>query len=291
MTEIRVGSIEAGGTKFILAVLDENFKILVQERIPTTGPQETLEKCCEFFLANRVDALGIGSFGPIGVNQSAANYGKILTTPKAGWSGVDVVGKLKNVLHVPLSFTTDVNASAYGEYVLGAGKEVGSLAYFTVGTGIGGAVVQDGRFIGGISHSEMGHATVIQHPDDHFAGGCPFHQNHCFEGLAAGPTIEARTGVAGELLPRDHEVFKFISYYAAQIAFNAFVNFAPARIVFGGSVLSEAELPAIRKYLTELNNGYVEIPDLGELVQLSHITDNGSATVGNGALALEMLRK
>ncbi|WP_125705568.1 ROK family protein [Lacticaseibacillus daqingensis] len=285
----RLGSIEAGGTKFVLAVADEQYQILASKRVPTTTPAETLAACAAFFAANPVDALGIGSFGPIGINPGTPEYGHVLKTPKAGWEGADIVGTLKAALNVPIAFTTDVNASAYGEYSVGAGKDAHSLVYFTIGTGIGGGAIQDGRFVGGRAHAEMGHAVVLPHPDDHFAGVCRFHGNRCFEGMASGPSIEARTGQPGETVPRTAPVFDYISYYAAQLAFNTYVNLAPEKIVFGGSVLSDAELPKVRQYFAELNNGYVDAGDLTTLICLSGVPNNGSATIGDFAMAKALL--
>jgi fructokinase len=285
MVEKHYGSIEAGGTKFVLAVADANMQVLQKESLPTTTPAATLQACVDFFTANPVVALGVGSFGPIDINEQSATYGHILKTPKPGWANADVVGTLKAGLHIPVAFTTDVNASAYGEYIGGRAKDADSVVYFTIGTGIGGGAVQNGHFIGGIAHAEMGHALVTLHPDDHFAGSCPFHGNRCFEGVASGPAIEARTGQRGENLPRTNPVFKFVAYYAAQMAFNAYVNLAPARIVFGGSVLSDAEMPLVRQYFAEFNHGYVQTPDLDALIQTTVVDGNGSATLGDLALA------
>lgn len=171
------GSIEAGGTKFVLAIGDEHFNILKTNQIPTTTPEETISKTIEFFKENTVSSLSVGSFGPIDIKPESPTYGYITTTPKAGWANVDLLGKLKGELDIPMVFTTDVNSSAYGEMIVTGGK---SLVYFTIGTGIGGGAVQDGKFIVGFSHAEMGHQYVKRHPDDlDFAGVCPFHGD-CF---------------------------------------------------------------------------------------------------------------
>ncbi|WP_338208728.1 ROK family protein [Lactiplantibacillus paraxiangfangensis] len=286
----RLGSIEAGGTKFVVAVADETMQTQERARIATTTPEETLGKCVAFFESHPVDALGIGSFGPIDIRKDSATYGHVLATPKKGWEGADIVGTLKAALNVPIAFTTDVNASAYGEYRFGAGETNHSLVYFTIGTGIGGGAIQDGHFIGGRAHSEMGHTMVVAHPDDHFEGACPFHGNRCFEGMAAGPAIEKRTGQRGEDLSRDNVVFDYVSYYAAQLVFNTYLNFAPEKIVFGGSVLSDAEMPKIRKYVEQLNNNYVALPDLDDLIVRSQVPNNGSATVGDYAMAADLLK-
>ena len=79
-----VGSIEAGGTKFILAVQDvEIGETVATDRIPTTAADETLKKSAEFFKKHPVDALGIGTFGPIDINPNSHTFGYILDTPNA----------------------------------------------------------------------------------------------------------------------------------------------------------------------------------------------------------------
>lgn len=283
----KLGSIEAGGTKFVLAAADETYHVEAKTKIPTLEPSVTLGACIDFFKEHPVDAIGLGSFGPIGIKTGTPEYGHILATPKPGWAGTPIVDTLTQALDVPVYFTTDVNASVYGEYIAGAAKDVESAVYFTIGTGIGGGAIQDGHFIGGYSHLEMGHAPVMLHPDDHFKGTCPFHGNQCFEGVAAGPTIEARTGIRGENLNRDHQVFDFIDYYAAQMAYNAYVNLMPAKIIFGGSVVADADMPRIQAYFDKLNNGYVQVPK--DLIVHSHFPDNASATVGDFALAANLL--
>lgn len=289
MTKQLFGSIEAGGTKFVVAVGDSELNIIEKAQFPTTTPAETLAKCVDFFTAHPVSALGIGSFGPIDIDQKSATYGQVLATPKPGWAGADVVGTLKAALNVPTAFTTDVNASAYGEYIAGTGKDVDSLVYFTIGTGIGGGAIQDGKFIGGTGHAEMGHALCVPRPDDDYQGTCPFHGRHCFEGMAAGPSLEGRTGIPGQDLPRDNKAFEFISDYIAQMLFNTYVNLRPAKIILGGSVLSDAELPMVRDYFEKYNNGYVATPDLTELIVMSKMPNNSSATVGDFALAKQVL--
>ena len=62
------GSIEAGGTKFVLAIGDEQFNILKTNQIPTTSPEETITRTIEFFKENPVKSLAVGSFGPIDIN-------------------------------------------------------------------------------------------------------------------------------------------------------------------------------------------------------------------------------
>ncbi len=282
--EKRYGSIEAGGTKFVLAIGDEALGIINTHQIPTTTPKETLSKAISFFKENSVDAIGVGAFGPLDINSDSPTYGYITATPKPSWEGVDLLGKIKDKLNLPISFTTDVNASAYGEMVTTGLKDI---VYFTIGTGIGGSAVQKGRFIGRRGHAEMGHQTVKRHPKDvDFEGICPFHKD-CLEGLASGPTISARLKKRGEDVEENDEVWELISYYIAQAAVNATLTLVPERIILGGGVMSQSSmLKKVQRHFLDLLNGYVSLPcDIQDYITLPSVENNGSATVGNFALA------
>ena len=232
------GSLEAGGTKFVCAVGNEQFEVIEKVQFPTTTPIETLDKTIEFFSRfDNLASLAVGSFGPIDIDQNSKTYGYITTTPKPHWANVDIVGALRRALNVPIYFTTDVNSSAYGEVVArnNAGGRIENLVYYTIGTGIGAGAIQRGEFAGGIGHPEMGHYYVAKHPMDvekEFNGVCPFH-NGCLEGLAAGPSLEARTGVRGENIELNSSVWDIQAYYIAQAAIQATVTFRPDVIVFG----------------------------------------------------------
>ena len=111
----RVGSIEAGGTKFIVAVQDiDSGEIVAKDRISTEDPKKTLQDSADFFKKNPIDALGIGTFGPIDINPNSRTFGYILDTPKPGWSGTDFKDFFERELNIPVVITTDVNASCYG---------------------------------------------------------------------------------------------------------------------------------------------------------------------------------
>lgn len=285
-----LGSIEAGGTKFILAVKDtETGKIVAKKRVPTTNAKETLQKSLDFFKEHPVDALGIGTFGPIDINQKSRTFGYILDTPKRGWSGTNFKGFFEDNLHIPVVMTTDVNASAYGEYIARGKDNDKTYYYITIGTGIGAGIVQGGKFVGLNNHPEIGHMFIRTYPGDDYAGNCPFHGNKCAEGMAAGPTLKGRTGIAGEDLPRDNTVFTYLNYYVAQVLYNSYMAMRPDVMVVGGSVLNEDDLKQVRKYFDEFNNNYVATPNLDELIVRPAVADNGSATLGDFELAKQAL--
>ncbi|MDN6085242.1 MAG: ROK family protein [Lactococcus plantarum] len=286
-----LGSIEAGGTKFVCSVGTEQFEVKHSSTFPTTTPQKTLKQAIDFFKSFDVVAIGIGSFGPIDIIRESKTYGYVMSTPKPYWSDVDMIGLLKKELNVPMYFTTDVNASAYGELIANENQGSQSLVYFTIGTGIGAGAIQKGQFIGGISHAEMGHQFVKRHPKDlEFKGICPFHGD-CLEGVASGPSLKARTGISGENISLDSEVWDIQAYYIAQAAISATLTLAPSKIIFGGGVMAQEHMIArVRTHFKALLNDYVMTPPLEDYLQLTSIADNGSATLGNFALALKELR-
>ncbi len=288
-----LGSIEAGGTKFVCAIGNENYQIKDQITFPTTTPAETLQKTVDYFKQFAVDAIGIASFGPIEVRKTAPNYGYITDTPKKGWANTDFVGRLTKTIKVPVFFTTDVNGSAYGEYVMAqlANEDVDSLVYYTIGTGVGGGAIINGKLVGSLGHPEMGHVKVKRHPDDtNFAGVCPFHQD-CLEGLVSGPTFEARLNKPGKEVPLSNPVWDIMSYYVAQAALQATLILRPDKIVFGGGVTSEQFLEKVRRDFKALLNDYVHVPSLEKYITMPEIINNGSATVGDFALAKRLLRE
>ena len=213
------GGIEAGGTKFVCAVATDANDILAESRFPTTTPAETIERAVAFFREHQgsggLAALGIASFGPVDPNPNSPTFGTITTTPKPGWAHTDLAGAIGEALSVPVGFDTDVNGAALAEYRWGAAEGLDTFVYLTIGTGIGGGCVANGKLVHGLIHPEMGHIRV-PHDRDHdpFPGVCPFHGD-CLEGLAAGPAIESRWGQRAETLPADHPAWPLEANYLA----------------------------------------------------------------------------
>lgn len=92
---MRIGAIEAGGTKFICGIGNENGEIEDQISFPTEHPEVTLPKVIQYFQGKQVEAIGIGSFGPIDIHTDSRAYGYVTTTPKPGWGNYDMLGTLK----------------------------------------------------------------------------------------------------------------------------------------------------------------------------------------------------
>lgn len=282
------GSLEAGGTKFVCAVGNTDFDIVDKVQFPTTTPEETITKTIAYFksFGDDLAAIAIGSFGPIDMDKSSATYGYITTTPKPYWANCDIVGPISKELGLPIYFTTDVNSSAFGEKLLRPG--VDSLVYYTIGTGIGAGAIQQDQFIGGLGHTEAGHTYVMPHSSDvdsGFLGVCPLHKG-CLEGMAAGPSLEARSGTRGELIPIDSDIWDVQAYYIAQAALQATMLYRPEVIVFGGGVMAQEHMvKRVHEKFTDLLNGYLPVPDLNHYIVTPVVADNASATIGNFALA------
>lgn len=241
-----LGAIEAGGTKFVLAIGSAPDAIIARTSIPTRDPQSTVAAALAWFAQHpRIEGLGLGTFGPVGLDPTRSDWGHILSTPKPGWSGFDLAGSLGDALQVPVAVETDVNAAAVAEARLGAGRGGSALAYMTVGTGIGVGLVLDGHCVHGAAHPEMGHYYPRRPPLDTDAGSCPFHGD-CLEGLASGPAIQKRWGATLSELPADHPAHALVASYLAQACHTLFATTAVETVVIGGGVLATPGLlPAI----------------------------------------------
>ncbi|WP_062354007.1 ROK family protein [Bacillus kwashiorkori] len=291
---MKFGSIEAGGTKFVCAIGDETGKITESITMPTRTPAETIPEVIEFFKKEKIDALGIGSFGPIDVNQTSPTYGRILNTPKLAWQNYPFLQVIEEELKIPVGFTTDVNTAALAESTYGAAKGLNSCLYITIGTGIGAGAIVNGQLLQGISHPEMGHIIVRRHPEDHFDGFCPFHHD-CLEGLAAGPAIEKRWGKKGFELADDKKVWEMEAYYIAQALVQYITIIMPEKIIIGGGVAKQAHLfPLIRQKVKELLNGYFTQPQFNEQIDDYIVPvglDGDAGIIGGFVLAARTIAK
>lgn len=261
----RLAGLELGGTKVTLALSEAGSSEFLSPpvRIPTTSPVETLSAALVALDAleqrhGPVAALGLASFGPLGVSPGSPNYGRFFETPKPGWSHFDLIGSIRAVRPtLRLALDTDVNGAAVGEARWDPNADSDSLAYVTVGTGIGVGLLVHGRPVHGLMHPEAGHIPVRRHPDDTYPGHCPFHGD-CLEGLACGPAIAARTGQLGETLALDHPVWSLSGYYLGQLFASLLLTLSVRSLRVGGSVgLHPTVLDAARASAFETLKGYL----------------------------------
>lgn len=259
---MRLGALEAGGTKMVCAVGDETGKIFEQISIPTVTPQETIPQMIKYFRKAKIDALGIGCFGPIDPNRNSDTYGYITSTPKLAWRNYNIVGAFKEALACPVGFDTDVNGSVLGEATFGQAKGKNCVVYVTIGTGVGAGIFIEGKLLHGMLHPEAGHVLIQKRSDDQYRGKCPYHEN-CLEGLASGPAIEKRWGQKAATLKARKEVWDLEGYYIAQALSGYILTLSPEMIILGGGVMHQEQLfPIIRNYVKELLNGYIITKEL-----------------------------
>lgn len=292
-----LGGIEAGGTKYVCAVGVHPNEPLLEKRFPTRDPEATIAEAVSFFQDatesyGPIRAMGIGTFGPADIHPRSPGYGSILTTPKKGWEGFNVVNAIREGLGtpIPIAFDTDVNAAVIGEAEYGIAKNHRFVAYVTVGTGIGAAYLHDGQLIHGRMHPEVGHMIM---PDYDAAVGkstnvCPFHES-CFEGRAAGPAIQERWGTPGHELPEDHEAWDLHAAYLAAGCVNLTAVWSPDLIILGGGVFQKAGLiDRVRREFERLAGGYWSLPPLDLYLQTPAL-DQHAGIVGSLALAQRLL--
>lgn len=286
---MRLGALEAGGTKMVCAVGDENGNICDRISVPTRKPEETIPPILDYFRNHNIEALGIGSFGPVNPVRGTECYGYITSTPKLAWQNYNIVGVFERELGCPVGFDTDVNASMLGEVIFGAAKGLDSSIYITVGTGIGAGIYVNGALLHGMMHPEAGHMLVSRHPSDDYPGRCPFHGN-CLEGMASGSAIEERWGAKAYELTDRREVWELEAYYLAQACVNYTLILSPRRILLGGGVMHQEQLfPLIREEYGRMMGGYVRTKELEKPEQyiIPYSLNDNQGVMGCLQLAVE----
>jgi fructokinase len=289
------GGVEAGGTKVICVVGSGPGAILDECRIEVTDPVPTLGAVVDFLRAatrggRRLDAIGVASFGPVELRRDHPDFGRITATPKPRWAGTDMIGPFAAAFGVPVGFDTDVNAAALAEGHWGAARGLDTYVYLTIGTGIGGGVVADGRLVGGLGHPEVGHMAVPRQPGDAFEGSCPFHGD-CLEGLASGPAVGRRFGRRAELLEGADQAAAaaLVGFYLAAVARALISVMAPQRIVVGGGL---AGLPGLFEATrTELPRQLAGYPGLPEHAATDFIVPAGLGGMAGPCGALLLARR
>ena len=290
------GGIEAGGTKFVCAVGTGPGDVRGEARFPTTSPEECIRRSVEFFVEmgrehGPLSAVGIASFGPVDPNPASPTFGHVTTTPKPGWAHTDLAGPVGRALGVPVGFDTDVNGAALGESKWGAARGLDTFVYVTVGTGIGGGAMVNGRLVHGLMHPEMGHVMPPHdRTEDPFAGACPYHGD-CLEGLASGPAIEQRWGIKARELEPDHPAWELEAKYLAHGILPQIYILSPQRIIMGGGVMDQAHLfPRIRRHVRAILNDYIQSPVLlGDMEEYIVPPGLGNRAGVLGAIALAQL--
>ena len=283
------GGIETGGTKWALAVGTGPEDLHASQTLPTTTPGETLDRAVAFFeQEGPVDAIGVGSFGPIDQKPESPTWGYITSTPKPGWAYTDVGQEIRRRLDVPVAFDTDVNAAALGEHRWGAAQGLDTFSYITVGAGIGGGGMARGRLLHGLVHPEFGHLRIPHDRDyDPFEGVCPYHRD-CWEGLASAIALERRWGAPPVELDDDPRIWQLEAEYLGLGVVAVTCILSPERIILGGGVMERPQLvELVRHEVHVLLNDYLDAPSLRDGLE-SYVTlpELGPRAGVLGAIAL-----
>jgi fructokinase len=279
--------VELGGTKCVAILARGPDEVLARETVPTKTPDETLGTIAAILAEWQFDALGVASFGPVDLDPHSPTYGYITSTPKPGWAGADVLGRLRQAAGVPAAFDTDVNGAALAEMRWGAGQGFDDFAYVTVGTGVGVGLIANGLPMRGFAHCELGHIRVARLPGDAFPGSCPYHGD-CVEGLAAGPSLIARIGAERvKDLQFDDPLWDSVVWALAQLCHAIVCASAPRGIAIGGGVIDNHPhlLQRIEAKLVGSLNGYMTLPS-GEPYLRSPALGRDAGPLGAIALAM-----
>lgn len=189
--------IDLGGTNIKVGLFDTELTLLGRKSAATdaaSGPEHVIERIAdttrEILAARKLDmrnvrAAGIGAPGPSNIKEGIIAFAPNMP----GFENVHMKKMLAERLKVPVVFENDANAACWGEYVAGVGKGVSDMVLLTLGTGIGGGVVSNGRLLHGYDDAaaELGH-TII------YSGGrqCGCGQRGCVEAYASANSTAAR---------------------------------------------------------------------------------------------------
>jgi len=265
MAQTIYGAVELGGTMITTIIARDTKSIIRKKVFPTLNPKDSIQDIINFFKSGFTDtdflmqAIGIGSFGPLDLNPESRTFGYITSTPKQGWEFFNIKGEIEKALGVKAYLETDVNAAALGEYFLFPANRIRNLAYITIGTGIGAGIIINGKLIHGLVHPEFGHIRIPHDfRKDPFQGICPFHRD-CFEGLASGPAMTERWHQPPEEIPIDHMAWSLEGEYIAYAVANLICTVSPEIIVIGGGVMYRHHLYKIVQEKTRsVLNGYIK---------------------------------
>lgn len=252
--------VELGGSKCVCLLATGPDDVRERIEIPTEFPQVTLPAIAAVLARWRdgegAAGLGVATFGPVELDEASPRYGRVLSTPKPGWTLANLTG-LAEAAGAPMALDTDVNGAALAEGLWGAAQGLRSWTYITVGTGVGVGGIVDGQPVRGLGHSEAGHLRVPRRDPRAWPGACPFHGD-CVEGLASGAAVAARTGRSAKSLPADDPAWNEVVETLAGLLHNLVLTTTPQRILLGGGVPSGHPhlLPRLRRALADSLGGY-----------------------------------
>ncbi len=251
MSNLALG-IDIGGTNLVAAVLDPQGAMPAKFSTPTLAAeggevviQRIIALARQTMQAYPVRAIGVGSAGQINPQTGTCTFAN---ENLPGWTGMPIRARLEEALGLPVTVDNDANAAALGEFRFGAGQGARHMICLTVGTGIGGGIIVDGKLLHGArgSAGEVGHIIVE-------AGGahCPCGMQGCLEAYASATAIVRRTR---EALAASHPVTALhrMEPLTAKAIFKAAED---------GDALAEAIVERTAKYLAVGLAGMINLTD------------------------------
>eukprot|EP01084_Bolivina_argentea_P020031 37290_1 len=297
---MRLAGVEGGGTTWRVAIAKGHpTNVVESETFYTSEDADVTLKMVKNWLDEReFDALGICTFGPIDPRPHSDKYGWITTSPKPGWSDVDVISALSDGT-VPVAFDTDVNAPALAEYRWNARPFENSCAYITVGTGVGVGLVINGSTVHGLLHPEAGHLCLQRYPGDESFKGVDKLFGASIEGLVSTPALAARKGCSRDELPdlSDHDpIWEPTAHALATLCASLILVVSPERIVLSGGVMKRTILyDKVRHHTQKLLHGYINLPSITTNAINDYIVPDGfegkAGTIGALTLAQDALER
>ncbi len=212
--------VDLGGTNLRIAAVDESGKLLAKTELETgvsRGREHVIDELCRATEAMQAKYKGVAELCGIGVGVPGlidSESGRLLESPNLpGWSNYDVKGDIERRLGTAVILENDANAAALGEQWLGAGRDVESMCMYTLGTGVGGGLVLNGKIWRGWNGmaGELGHCNVEPegHPCNCGSHGCLEQYASATavvrmarEALASGAATELRKAADEELTAR-----------------------------------------------------------------------------------------
>ena len=230
--------------------------------------------------------MGVGSFGPIGIDPQQETYGKILATPKKGWQQFDFLGTLKNgIPPLVLPGRQMSMLRLLGNWKQGAAQGMRSCVYLTIGTGIGAGIVITRK-----SSRRRSSGSWAYFCETASAGRLCRHLSlsQRLSGRVSSWSLTGSTDrYQGQHLPKDHEIWDLQAFYIGQALVNITLTVAPDRIVLGGGVMNQPHLlTKIHDQFTEQMAGYMETPTVTEYI-VAWGLPNKSGIIGSLLLGKE----
>jgi glucokinase len=255
--------IDVGGTKVRVLRVGRHGEILARASVPTPAddPEATLEAMATTargVMSPAVVAVGVGAAGMVDAMKGILRF-----APNLAWRELPIAERISTALGVACQLDNDANAAAYGEYRFGAGRGYRHMLLVTLGTGIGGGIIMDGRLARGAHGfaAEIGHVIV-----DPTGPKCGCGNVGCWEQVASGRAI----GRAGVAAARQHPDSRILALAGGD----------PERVT--GAIVTEAGLEGDQVAVAILREIGVR---LGQgMAGLANILDPQIVVVGGGAI-------